>query len=343
MVATRCFTFNHAPYIEDAMNGFAMQETSFPVITIIVDDASTDGEPEVIRKYLAEHFQSPYRVEETEYANIICAKHKTNANCDFVVFLLKYNHYSIKKPKLPYLSEWNDNAKYIALCEGDDYWISPEKLQEQVGFLEQHPDYSTVYTSFKSYDVKNQKWRPSDLRKTVSGNIYSDIMAWEVGIWTLTICFRAVNYKTLPQPNDKNVFTGDCFLFMHLSLCGKIYYLDEETAVYRYLPISASHLPSRKLASMFQMKVGKCHLYFLERHPLEDQKQQRKLKKKYNMRCLSYCFYYSDWEMLKSLHIPILPIGNCRDVFGYILHFLSQSKTFFKIISKIYVKLYGKQ
>ena len=49
MVCTRCFTFNHAPYIVDAMNGFVMQETTFPVITIIVDDASTDGEPEVIR------------------------------------------------------------------------------------------------------------------------------------------------------------------------------------------------------------------------------------------------------------------------------------------------------
>ena len=150
MVATRCFTFNHAPYIEDAMNGFAMQETTFPVVTLIIDDASTDGEPEVIQKYIAEHFQSPYRVEETEYANIICAKHKTNANCDFVVFLLKYNHYSIKKNRQVYRNRWAEQSKYMAICEGDDYWIDNMKLQKQVVFTIKIFQYPHSY-----YNIKN--------------------------------------------------------------------------------------------------------------------------------------------------------------------------------------------
>ena len=132
MVVSRCYTYNHAAYIEDALSGFVMQKTTFPVVSVIVDDASTDGEQDVIINFLEEHFQKPYRDEETDYARIICADHNTNLNCKFIVFLLKYNHHSIKKAKLPYISEWTNNAKYHAICEGDDYWIDPLKLRASI-------------------------------------------------------------------------------------------------------------------------------------------------------------------------------------------------------------------
>ena len=154
MVCTRCSTFNHAPFIVDTMNGFTMQETTFPVVSLIIDDASTDGEPEIIKQYLKDYFLNPYREEETDDYCMICAKHKSNLNCTFIVFLLKYNHYSIKKSKLPYLSEWLDNSKYHALCEGDDYWIHPNKLQIQVFFLESHPNISYTCTRYKTYIEK---------------------------------------------------------------------------------------------------------------------------------------------------------------------------------------------
>ena len=157
MVRVSCMTYNHAPYITDAMNGFTMQETTFPFVCTIVDDASTDGEPEVIRQYLAEHFQEPYREEDTNDYHLICAHHKVNPNCQFVVFLLKYNHYSIKKPKFPYLSEWLDNAKYHALCEGDDYWIHPQKLQMQVDFMEKHPQHSLCFCAYESVNPSGVK------------------------------------------------------------------------------------------------------------------------------------------------------------------------------------------
>ena len=154
MVCTRCFTFNQASFIVDTMNGFTLQETTFPVVSLIIDDASTDGEPEIIKQYLKDYFLNPYREEETDDYCMICVKHKSNLNCTFIVFLLKYNHYSIKKSKLPYLSEWLDNSKYHALCEGDDYWIHPNKLQIQVVFLESHPDISYTCTRYKTYIEK---------------------------------------------------------------------------------------------------------------------------------------------------------------------------------------------
>lgn len=98
-----CMTFNHAPYIEDAMNGFCMQETRFPFVAVIMDDASSDGEPEVIKQYLHEHFdledKEIARNEETDDFILTFARHKENHNCFFAVYLLKYNHYSIGKAK----------------------------------------------------------------------------------------------------------------------------------------------------------------------------------------------------------------------------------------------------
>ena len=161
-----CLTFNHAPYIGEAMNGFSMQQTNFPFVCCIIDDASTDGEPEIIKKYLQEHFdledKNIVRNEETDDYLMTFARHKENHNCFFAVYLLKYNHYSIKKGK-PYGNAWTTNVKYKAICEGDDYWTSPEKLQLQVDFLEAHPEYSMC---FHRVDVKvemNRSEKPENV------------------------------------------------------------------------------------------------------------------------------------------------------------------------------------
>ena len=158
MVYVSCMTFNHAPYIVDAMNGFTMQETNFPFICAIIDDVSTDGEQGVIKNYLKEHFaledKSITRHEETDDYVLTFARHKTNLNCYFAVLYLKYNHYSIKKSKVPYISQWREKAKYIAICEGDDYWIAPDKLQKQVDFMEKYPDISYTCTRYNVVNVK---------------------------------------------------------------------------------------------------------------------------------------------------------------------------------------------
>lgn len=134
-------TFNHHAYIEDAMNGFCMQKTDFPYLCIVMDDSSTDGEQDVIKNYVAERFNLLSTEETDDYFFNLC-QHKTNGNCFFAVFYLKYNHYSIgeKSKKVLYYSKWQDTCKYIALCEGDDYWIDERKLQMQVDALEKNPE-----------------------------------------------------------------------------------------------------------------------------------------------------------------------------------------------------------
>ena len=165
-VLVRCFTFNQSKYIEDALNGFVMQKTNFPFICAIVDDCSTDGEQDVIKSYLNTEFNMESAESyETDYANIIVAVHKTNVNCSFAVFFLKYNHYSIKKTKSPYLQPIRDVCSYEAMCEGDDYWTYPLKLQTQVDFLDSHEDvvvschqYSFIYENDKTITTYPYKY-----------------------------------------------------------------------------------------------------------------------------------------------------------------------------------------
>lgn len=168
MLRVSCMTYNQSAYITDALNGFVMQQTDFPFVCTIVDDASTDGEQEIIKKYMQEHFdlQDSFVAydKEMDYGHVTFAQHKTNKNCYFAVIYLKENHYSQRKSKAPYLTKWMD-TKYIAFCEGDDYWIEPLKLQKQVDFLERHPDYSLCCHRYKVYNQDDETWGEDYVKK----------------------------------------------------------------------------------------------------------------------------------------------------------------------------------
>ena len=144
-VCIRCMTYNQSSYISNALNGFAMQQTSFPFLAVIIDDASTDGEQEVMKSYIDKYFdhseKTGFREWESADAHWTFARHKINENCHFVAVFLKRNLYKDPEKKEGVIKDWM-NANYIALCEGDDYWTDPLKLQRQVLFLEEHTEYS---------------------------------------------------------------------------------------------------------------------------------------------------------------------------------------------------------
>jgi len=266
IVCTRCFTFNQSAYILEALNGFAMQETTFPVVTLIVDDASTDGEQNVIRQYLEKCFQEPFRTEETEYAHIICAHHKTNLNCEFVVFLLKYNHYSIKKPNLPYLSEWLENAKYHAICEGDDYWKSPRKLQMQVDFLENHQDYVMCHTDF---DLSNGAKRNHSVVQMPDDNYFPDIIFKGQQIGTATTLYLKEAYQRIPKLyQGKSWPMSDLPMWIEMSKEGKIKFFPTVTTCYRVSDDSASHGSLEKELLFLKTSV-EIRMYYANHYGLE--------------------------------------------------------------------------
>ena len=237
MVCVECKTYNHSKYIEDAMNGFCMQQTDFPFVCVIVDDASTDGEPEVIQKYLVDHFNlednSIVRNEETDDYVLTFARHKTNINCFFLVLSLKYNHYG-KKDKKPYYLEWWNNAKYIAICEGDDYWVHPQKLQMQVVFLENNQSYTMVCNNTAYYSEK---------RNLIIGNKRCYEQSQEVDrkdviikggdfVTTCSIIYRPQILDNYPD-YCLHCHVGDYPLQIMAAMKGRIYYFDDVLSVYR--------------------------------------------------------------------------------------------------------------
>lgn len=232
-VLVSCMTFNQSRYIVDAMNGFCMQETSFPFICVIMDDASTDGEQEVIDAYLKENFDLSC-TDETAYALIASGQHKTNRNCYFIVYYLKENHYSQKKDKKAYLKNIQSKIEYIALCEGDDYWTDSSKLQKQADFLDNNPDYTAVYTTAilldndgtqrpdRFCDSKEDMDLPAELMIEGGGGI----------VRTVSDMHRIEVMKDYPDFATK-CMVGDYPLHIFLSLKGKCRLLVKPMVVYR--------------------------------------------------------------------------------------------------------------
>lgn len=130
LVTIRCLVYNHEPYLRQCLDGFVMQKTNFPFEAIVHDDASTDRSAEIIREYAEKYPDIIKPIFETE------------------------NQYSKRNGSIRRIMNEHTRGKYVALCEGDDYWIDPYKLQKQVDFLETHPDYGLVYTDVNFYFQK---------------------------------------------------------------------------------------------------------------------------------------------------------------------------------------------
>lgn len=237
LVRTICATYNHVSYIKDALNGFVMQRTSFPVVYTIVDDASTDNTAEVLRCFVSEHFNldvdSVAYEKDTDYGHVTFAQHKTNKNCYFAVVYLKENHYSQKKSKAPYLTEWMD-TKYIAICEGDDYWTDPLKLQKQVDYLESHPD-CCVCSHSADWEIDGELYKGGCQYKD-SRNLTTDEVIRNGGLYLATnsLVYREWLSKDEPEWRKKS-FVGDFPLQILGTLRGNLYFISDTMSVYRFL------------------------------------------------------------------------------------------------------------
>lgn len=129
LVSIRCLVYNHEPYLRQCLDGFVMQRTNFPFEAIVHDDASTDRSAEIIREYADKYPDIIKPIFETE------------------------NQYSKHDGSIQKIMNEHMIGRYVAMCEGDDYWTDPYKLQKQVDFLESHPE--CVYSCHR-YVVYNE-------------------------------------------------------------------------------------------------------------------------------------------------------------------------------------------
>lgn len=208
-VCIRCITYNHEAYIRDCLEGFVMQKTNFPYIAIVHDDASTDGTASIIREYAE------------RYPDIIKPIYEIE------------NQYS--KPdnllgKLMNKACLETGASYIAMCEGDDYWTDPHKLQKQVDFLESHPDYSLVF--HKVEVIEDWSGKKQDLFDFLEEKRYTGENV--IQRWTVPTCSAMYRIKVLEtRPYDRDFRMGDNVIWLTCARWGKIFCLRDCMGVYR--------------------------------------------------------------------------------------------------------------
>ncbi|WP_346881188.1 glycosyltransferase [uncultured Algibacter sp.] len=205
LVSICCTCYNHEKYIEATLDGFLMQKATFPIEIIIHDDASTDNSRKIIEKYAKLHdniktiFQS-----ENQYSQDIKPLHN---------FLL---------PKT--------QGKYIAICEGDDYWIDTLKIKKQVDFLEANPDYVVSWTNYKTYNGINFKENHFNFKETNRTIDFDNIFSPYCTL-TLTVLFKKAALDLKRIPSFKHF--KDNTIYALLLLNGKGVYMDFVSAIYR--------------------------------------------------------------------------------------------------------------
>ena len=336
-VAVQCDTFNHSKFILEALNGFVMQQTTFPFVVMVIDDASTDGNQDVIQQFFTSNFNEADEDValdyETDCARFTYAQHNTNKNCYMVVMYLKENHYSQRKPRMHYLDKWR-NTKYIAICEGDDYWTDPYKLQKQVDILEANSNCGLVHTELDYLYQKSQIriknfWKSRGLKQeNMHGDIFKNLLLRGCGknpacIYTCTVCYR----RSLFEGNE--IFDGskelklpysDYPLFLSILAKSKAAYINESTTVHRQIAKSATQGQSFDYKYNFNYIGFKKEYDYFKRYTNISEKEHSDFLIYLDLLLMSNCFrhnshhelYFSLYNKLpsdrKSLRIKIQSI-----------------------------------
>lgn len=202
MVSIRCLTYNHEPYIRQCLEGFIMQKTNFRFEAVVHDDASTDGTAAIIHEYAE------------KYPNIIKPIYENE------------NQYSRHDGSLDRIMNAACTGKYIALCEGDDYWTDPLKLQKQVDFLEMHSNYSLVCGGYL-YGNSRKKILLEKEPISFDLNTYTK---WYTK--TLTVVFRKKFLEDYMDNIGLYRYSRDIHLFYYLLKKGRGYYSTDILGVY---------------------------------------------------------------------------------------------------------------
>lgn len=204
-VSIVCITYNQEKYIQKALDGFLMQKTTFPVEIIIHDDASTDKTKQILKKYKEENGSS---------IKLELEKNNKFSKGDF-----SFLDGMFRKAK----------GKYIALCEGDDYWTDPTKLQQQVDFLDNNKEYSICFHPVKVLfeDNKNLSHIFPDPKVKYKYNL-KELLATNF-IQTNSVMYRKQKYVDF-TPDTLPI---DYYLHLYHAQFGKIGYLDKVMSTYR--------------------------------------------------------------------------------------------------------------
>lgn len=234
LVSVVMITYGHEHYIAEAIHGVLMQETDFEMELIIANDKSPDNTDAVVRKIISEHAKG----------NIIkYTSHQENLG------MIKNFNWTLNQTK----------GTYIAICEGDDYWTDPLKLQKQVSFLKENMDYDLVCTNYDSDENGNKMSKEQPITAF-------DILK-NSAIGTVTTMFtKRILIQYLKEDELKKLSMADFQFWLFIASKSKIYRLTDNTAYYRILENSAmgrNSIPKQITFSLDVLSVVRQYIHVI--------------------------------------------------------------------------------
>ncbi len=309
LVSICCITYNHVAYIRQCIDGFIMQKTDFPFEIIIHDDCSTDGTVDIIREYQEKYpdLIKPIFQKENQYSQGVKS----------ILATFVY-------PKC--------SGKYIALCEGDDYWIDENKLQMQVDFLEKNPEYGMCYTNFNKYFQRNDSFDIDIFNSDKKIKTDYTLEEWILSagyIAPMSWVFKRELLDSIPKLKslDGSFVMVACFLHDSKIKCFK----DKVTCVYRVLDESAAHTRNIKKLYERNKSIIETQLSLIKMYKIDE---------KIKLQC-EQKFFHSNFKLIMACDSS----ARIGDAFNHIqnktciekiLFFLSKNSLTHSLLANLY-------
>jgi glycosyltransferase involved in cell wall biosynthesis len=311
LVSVKMITYNHAPYIAQAIEGVLMQKTNFPFELVIGEDCSSDGTREIVFDY-AKRYPDIIRVITSE-KNVGASENssRTNKACQ---------------------------GKYLAWCEGDDYWHREDKLELQVNLLEADSSYGMAHSEIDLLEeksgkvIKNFHNHRNSLNNHASEDLFYDILLDRYLVRTCTVCIRREIYSQIIE-SEHEVFMTNRFLlkdqplWLEVSKRTKIYYIDQSLATYRRHSGGVSCNPNIYDHVKFTLSVLDMIMYYIKKYSYEKRVPKNYLDSFANI-VLSHSFNEMDYALASKVQkirgeltfkLWLLYLGSKNSTLNYIL------------------------
>lgn len=311
LVSICCISYNHEKFISQCLDGFIIQKVDFPFEIVISDDCSTDNTKKIIDSYLLKY--------PTMFKDVSPSKNLGS---------MKNFFHTLSKC----------TGKYIAYCEGDDYWIDENKLQMQVDFLENNPEYGMCYSKAKQYNQSMQKFNKKSIGADFDG--FEDLLKNGNRIPTLTTVYRKDlldKYEKEIQPSNKGWLMGDYPMWLYFSHESEIKFIDKDTAAYRVLENSASHSVDVEKQFRFNKNIYNIREFYSKKYDISIEEHDDEKE-------LFYIYYRKNIKRYSSKNC--IEMKNClkkikfKTKKEYIVSYVCGNRLFF-ILFRLFVSLFN--
>lgn len=283
-------TYNHREYISQAIECVLRQETDFPFELVIGEDCSTDGTRDIVFDY---HRRYP------DIVRVVTSERNAGMNANVL------------------RTERACRGKYIAYCEGDDYWHNPHKLRMQVHYLEHNPHYGMVHSDVDvEYVARNQVIRA--FQRTIGADYTGEddqflrILEGRYRIYTCTVCAKKDLIDTVtnhnPELRDCRFLMGDKPRWLEVSRLVPIGYLPDSLATYRVVPESATNSRNASKRVAFARSSLEMHAHYCSKYSVPDATRKIALRSQYSQ-LLRLAFVADDMALAREARSGIASVG----------------------------------